>query len=191
MDKLKALMVATSLATLGMCATQSHALVYSPYNAAGSPGTSIVQSVTGGYTASYWIADDQPESPANSSGNVIEAFSESITGLGLTGATADKNCPGSSREGLGGISGTNDACIGNVFTVKFNDDSYAIFVFAAALGLGDFDISLFTTSGGGLSHMDVYNSTPSPVPVPPAALLLATGVLGIGAMKRRSRKAVV
>jgi hypothetical protein len=188
MKVMKNLLAAGALAAAGLFATEASAVVFSPFNAAGSPGLTTVSSVTGGYTASYWVSDDEPESPANSSPSTIETFSESITGLALTSAD-NSTCTGSGREGLGGSAGQNKKCIGNVFTVKLNDDAYMIFVYASALSLNAFQISIFDSIRGKLSHMDVYNSAPSPVPVPPAALLLASGVLGIGALARKKRKA--
>jgi hypothetical protein len=187
MTMIKKLLTTSAVAAVAMlAASHANAAVFNPYNAAGS--TEIIASVTGGYTASWWVEDGS--GPANSSGAVVESFTETLTGLSLTGAN-NAECTGSSREGLGGLSGENDKCSGNVFTVKLNDDSYAVFVYAIALPLNAFTIALDSIAGGGLSHMDVYNSGtgPSPVPVPAGFILLASGLAGLGAVARKRRKA--
>jgi hypothetical protein len=183
---MKKLLTTTAVAAVAMlAASQANAAVFNPYDAVGS--TETIASVTGGYTNSWWVEDGS--GPANSSPPDVETFTETLTGLSLTGAS-NAECTGSSREGLGGTDGENDKCIGNVFTVKFNDDSYAVFVYAAALALNAFTISFDTAiTDGKLSHMDVYNSaTPSPVPVPAGFVLLASGLAGLGALGRKRRK---
>jgi hypothetical protein len=188
MNALKKFLAASTIAvSAAFIAQPANAVVFSPYDGVGSP--EFILSVTPGYIASYWISDGEPESPPNSSPATIKTFSEAITGLGLTSAT-NPGCPGSGREGLGGFSGQNKKCVGNVFTVKMNDDAYAIFVYALALVTDAFDIELDGgRKGGKLSHMDVYNSVPSAVPVPAALPLLMMGIGGIGAIARKRRKA--
>ena len=166
-------------------ATQANALVYSPYNQIGS--TETIASVTGGYLQSWWVEDGS--GPGNASPAVIELYTEGLTGLSLTSAS-NPECTGSGREGLGGSSGSNAKCIGSVFTVKLNDDAYAVFVYAAELALNAFQISLDDVKlNGKLSHVDVFSSSRvSPIPVPGAFLLLASGLAGLGALSRKKRK---
>jgi hypothetical protein len=187
MHKIKSLAAVSALATAALFSTSANAVVFSPYTDGG--GSAIIESVTmTGLIASYYVPDDSAESPPNSSPPAIEAFSETITGLSLT--EADGPHPGcSGREGLGGNDGTTDRCAGNVFTVKLNDDAYFVFVYGAVLDVGEFSVSIFDSVRGKLSHVDIYNSVPSPIPVPPAAILLGSGLLGIGALARRKRKA--
>jgi PEP-CTERM motif len=163
-------------------ASSAQAAVFSPFDAVGS--TEQVLSVTPGYIASWWVEDGTAgvspsggENPAN-----IRAFVEqtAITGLDMT----DDGC----REGLGGVSGNNSKCDGNIFAVKVNDVGYLVFQYAAALSLGQFTITMVDASANNLSRMDVFNSENSDVPVPGALLLLGSGLAGFGAMSRRKRK---
>ncbi len=185
----KYIAAAALLGSAALFTTSANAIVFNPYDAAGS--TENITFVTPGYIASYFIQDGTPGLFSNASPTNVETDSETVTGLGLTGAS-NPGCTGSSREGLGGSTGTNKKCSGNVFTVKINDFGYAIFVYAAALSLLDFDIEVTPAASGPqgkLSHMDVYNSIPSAVPVPGAFLLMMSGVAGLGALARKKRKA--
>ena len=190
MNALKKILAVSTIAVSAAFISQpANAVVFNPFDAAGSPEN--ITFVTPGYIASYWIEDGTPGLFENASPANVETDSETVTSLALTSATNDR-CTGSGREGLGGGEGTNKKCIGNVFTVKINDFGYAIFVYAAALGLLDFVIEVTPGdqgSQGKLSHMDVYNSAPSPVPVPAALPLLMMGVAGLGALARKHRKA--
>lgn len=167
--------------------SSANAAVYNPFDAIGS--SEQVLSVTPGYTASWWVEDGTAgTSPANDSPATIESFTESLVGSNITGAN-NTGCPGSSREGLGSLTGTNDKCIGNIFTIKVNDLGYLVFVYASALGLGDFDIAMNEPRSNLLSNMNIYNSSPSEVPVPGAIIFMLSGFAGLGALARKKQKA--
>ncbi len=185
MANLKTILTAATIAAGAiLSATQANALVYNPFNAFGS--TQQVAAVTPGYIGSWWIEDGTAGvSPTGQSPADIRAMVElpAVTGLTVT----DNGC----REGLGGTgqnNGTNSKCTGNLFAIKTNDDGYLVFLYASALAIDDFSITLLSTAG--LSRMDVFNTTQvSAVPVPGALVLLASGLAGLGALGRKKRKA--
>jgi hypothetical protein len=177
----KSLATTAMLASVAMFAPQASAVVFNPFDAAGS--TADVSSVTPGYINSWWVEDGTTdvsptggESPAN-----IREFVEQSEILNTT--VTDDGC----REGLGGLDGTNSKCSGNVFAVKVNDLGYLVFLYASAIGIDDFSIVMNPPNSNFLSRMDVFTTTPSPVPVPGAFLLMLSGLAGFGALSRKKK----
>jgi hypothetical protein len=183
MRTLKNALVAGAFTMMAFAATQANALVYSPYDSAGS--TEQVALVTPGYIKSWWVEDGTTgvspstgESPAK-----IRAFVEQPSILNTP--VTDSGC----REGLGGLTGTNKKCSGNVFAVKVNDLGYLVFLYATGLDLKAFNIQMNLPRTNQLSRLDVFTTAPSPVPVPAALPLLATGIAGMATLVRRRKKA--
>ncbi len=166
------------MAAAVLYSSQANAVSYNPASA-GYPGI----TVTAGFVNSWYVPDGSVESPADNAPADVEAFVESAP---ILGASVDST---GCREGLGGTGPrTADKCTGEIFAIKLSTGGYLVYQYAAALALGTFTISLpGNASDGVLNTVDTFNSTPSPVPVPGAAILLVSGLAGLGAVARKKK----
>jgi hypothetical protein len=157
----------------------------------GSSTRQFSLNVTSGATATcYAFGDGNPGAGTFPGFPLIDKSDDSTTGsAGGTNHILDPIQP--LHGGLGGafaldLSGYSSVLL--VFKTGNNETpDWAAFLLSGINGIVNAVWSNEPRQGGGLSHASLYG-TPSPVPVPPAALLLCTGVAGLVAA-RRKRKA--
>lgn len=112
-------------------------------------------------------------------------------GLGLTGI-------GSGSFTQDGSEGTfsfdsslwqswNEIAIGFKFGTGNNPDMWFVYSLNSLVSSGDWEFVNVFNKGGGLSHIQLYGSSPASVPEPGTLALLGLGLLGVGFARRRKQ----
>ncbi len=157
-------LLAASLLALASAGAQAASTLAGPGATLNSGGTASVAHAPGTFTDNWTLTVNE----ATGAADVNISFADvAVTFLGL-----NFNIDGLSVSGPPTFSGSGDSY---VFAGTLPNNTYSITVAGTAAG-----------SGGGIYNA-AFNATPAaaPVPIPPAALLFGSALIGLAGLRRK------